>query len=54
MTWMGMELDDDANNQTGKDGLIISTPDSKVTLLVIPTNEELEIVRQCERVLGEM
>ncbi len=53
MAWMGMELDVDANEQMSKEGGTISMPKSRVTLLVIPTNEELEIVRQCERVLDK-
>ncbi len=53
MAWMGMEMDSSANEKAVKSGSIVSTPASSVTLLVIPTNEELEIVRQCERVLDK-
>jgi len=52
MAWMGMEMDSSANEKAVKSGSIVSTPASSVTLLVIPTNEELEIVRQCERVMN--
>ncbi len=54
MVWMGIELDTDANEQMINDGGTISMPKSNVAVLVIPTNEELEIVRQCERVLNEL
>ena len=53
MAWMGMEMDSSANEKAVKSGSIVSTPASSVTLLVIPTNEELEIVRQSERVLDK-
>ena len=33
------------NGKRGEE-MIISTPDSKVTVLVIPTNEELAIARE--------
>lgn len=52
MAWMGMRLDIDANERMTNNGGIISLPESSVALLVVPTNEELEIVRQCEKVLG--
>ncbi len=54
MAWMGMELNSSVNEKAVEHGGVISTPTSSVTLLVIPTNEELEIVRQCERVLEEV
>ena len=43
--YLGIELDKEANGQRGKD-LTISTPDSKVKVCVIPTNEELAIARE--------
>lgn len=43
--YLGIELDQDANNKRGLD-LVISTPDSKTKVLVIPTNEELAIARE--------
>ena len=41
---LGAEFDEKANNVRGKEAFI-STPDSKVKLLVVPTNEELAICR---------
>ena len=42
---LGIEIDKEANDQRGKE-LIISKPGSKVTVCVIPTNEELAIARE--------
>ena len=42
--WLGTTLDVDANGKRGED-ICISTPDSKVKMFVIPTNEELVIAR---------
>ena len=43
--FLGIELDEEANGKRGFDN-IISTADSKVTVCVIPTNEELAIARE--------
>ncbi|WP_309736710.1 acetate kinase [Microbacterium sp. SORGH_AS_0428] len=44
--FLGVELDAAANEERRKGIRTISTPDSSVTVLVVPTNEELEIARQ--------
>ena len=43
--FLGIELDAEANKKRGEDN-VISTADSKVTVCVIPTNEELAIARE--------
>lgn len=43
--YLGIKLDKEANMKRGKE-VMISTPDSRVKLLVIPTNEELAIARE--------
>lgn len=43
--YLGISLDEEANNKRGED-IVISTPDSKTTVMVIPTNEELAIARE--------
>lgn len=43
--YMGITLDAEANAKRGEN-MVISTPDSKVTVCVIPTNEELAIARE--------
>ena len=42
--YLGITIDVEQNSKRGED-IIISTPDSKVTVCVIPTNEELMIAR---------
>lgn len=48
MTWFGCEIDDDKNNVHGEEA-VISTDDSKIKLLLVPTDEELMIARDVER-----
>jgi acetate kinase len=43
--YLGVEIDDEANSKRGFDNMI-STPESKVKVCVIPTNEELAIARE--------
>ena len=47
--WLGIELDEAAN---ARGGPRISTPGSRVSAWVIPTNEELMIARHTQHVLG--
>lgn len=42
--YLGIEIDQEANGKRGQE-ITISTPDSKVKVMVIPTNEELAIAR---------
>lgn len=44
MKYLGITLDKDKNRERGK-AQIITTPDSRTKVLVIPTNEELMIAR---------
>ena len=52
-SFMGMKIDDKKNKETvlGKDGIISST-ESKIKVIVIPTNEELAIARATINLLG--
>ena len=43
--YLGIKLNEEENGKRGEE-LTISTPDSKVTVMVIPTNEELAIARE--------
>ena len=43
--YLGVTLDEEKNNTRGKETMI-STPDSKVKVYIIPTNEELAIARE--------
>ena len=47
---MGILLDEEANNIRGEEKLI-SKPESKVKIFVIPTNEELMIAKETERLV---
>lgn len=51
MTWFGCELDPEQNAKRGEE-LVISTPESKVKVLLIPTDEELVIARDVEALRG--
>ena len=44
LSFLGVKIDKEINNCKGKE-LVISTPDSKVTVCVTPTDEELVIAR---------
>ncbi|MCQ2502340.1 MAG: acetate kinase [Saccharofermentans sp.] len=51
LEYMGVEFDDEANNGLRGKEAIISKPSSKVTVCVIPTNEELAIAQETERLV---
>ena len=48
--YLGIELDQEANNKRGLD-IEITTADSKTKVMVIPTNEELAIARETVRLV---
>ena len=45
LEYMGITLDEELNQKRGQD-LVITTPDSRTKVIVIPTNEELMIAKQ--------
>ena len=51
LEYMGVKMDEDANKVRGEER-VISAPDSKVTVLLIPTNEELMIAMDTEALVG--
>ena len=55
LDWLGIKLDPEVNERTKKQGnnVCISAPDSKVLVYVIPTNEELVIASDTERIVKE-
>jgi acetate kinase len=53
LTYLGIELDEQANGQRSDVERAISTPGSRVQVLVIPTNEELVIARDTNRLIEE-
>lgn len=44
--YLGIKLDDEVNNNGRGKEIAISTPDSKVPVWIVPTNEELAIARE--------
>lgn len=50
--FLNLHIDTNLNNQSSKEIRAISTNDSMVKALVIPTNEELEIALQCYQLLN--
>lgn len=51
LAFMGVEIDKEINAASRGVEAIISTPDSKVTVMVIPTDEELMIARDTEAIV---
>ncbi len=49
--WLGVALDDEANEAPASGARCISRPDSRVAVWVMPTNEELMIARHTQAVL---
>ena len=49
---LGVELDETKNNTRSGDDRVISTENSKVQIMIIPTNEEVMIARDTVRLLG--
>lgn len=52
LDYLGIELDEDKNSTRTKGIHEINTADSKVKILIVPTNEELEIAHQCYELLN--
>ena len=50
--YLGVKIDDEANNIKGE-RRVISAPDSKVKVLLLPTNEELAIARETLRIVNK-
>jgi acetate kinase len=50
---LGIKLDAEANAPRGVE-TIISTPDSPITVIVVPTNEELVIARDTKEIVGKL
>ena len=50
--WMGVKIDPELNKVRSDDPRVISTPDSAIKVLVVPTNEELMIALDVEALLG--
>jgi acetate kinase len=51
---MGVELNEELNATTRGTETVISTPASKVTVVVVPTDEELMIARDTEAIVSAL
>ena len=52
LSFLGVKIDEEKNNCRGKE-VEISTPDSKVKVFVVPTNEELMIARDTAEIVNK-
>ena len=52
LEFLGLKLDEQANNVRGKEA-VLSTADSKVKVLLVPTNEELMIAMDTAEIVGK-
>ena len=52
LAWMGVKIDDEKNAVRSDEPRVISTPDSSITVMVVPTNEEYMIALDVEELLG--
>jgi len=50
---LGVQIDEELNQNRGK-SLVVSTPESKITVMVIPTNEEIMIARDTVEVIQNL
>ena len=53
LEFLGVKLDKEANNVKGEER-VISTPDSKITVMIVPTNEELMIARDTNEIVNNL
>ena len=53
MEYMGMKIDVEKNEGMRGEEMVISTPDSKVTIIVVPTDEEYMIAADTMDILGK-
>jgi acetate kinase len=52
LQFLGVTLDETANSTRSKEPRVISTPDSTIAILVVPTNEELAMARETKAAIG--
>ena len=54
LEFMGLEFDSDKNEGIKSEEAVISKPGSKITVMVVPTNEELVIAEDTMRIVTEL
>ena len=53
LEFLGVELDEQANRQAARHEALISKPEARVKVFVIPTNEELVIATDTETIVRQ-
>ena len=53
LEWLGVKIDLEKNNCRGEE-IEISTPDSKIKVWIVPTNEELVIARDTKQIVENL
>lgn len=53
LSYLGIEIDPEKNNGLRGKEAVISTPNSKVKVIVVPTNEELVIAQDTQEIISE-
>ena len=53
LEWLGVKIDLEKNNCRGEEQEI-STPDSKIKVWIVPTNEELVIARDTKTIVESL
>ena len=53
LAWMGLAIDPEKNAVRSDDVRDISAPDSKIRVLVVPTDEEYMIALDVKQILGK-
>ena len=53
LAFMGVEIDKELNAKTRGEEMVISTPQSRVKVVIVPTDEELMIARDTEMIVGK-
>ena len=53
LEFMGIKIDEEKNKAAFGEEAVISTPDSKVTVAVIPTDEELLVAQDTYHVISK-
>ena len=54
LAFMGVKLNEELNEKVRGTETVISTPDSKVTVVVVPTDEELMIARDTDAIVSAL
>ncbi len=54
LEFLGIDIDEDVNNSTRGEEMVISKPEAKVKVMVVPTNEELVIAQDTKTIVEKL